>query len=163
MTNRVGRYYRVSTEEERSMSKNSTQIKAAVVREKCGPFSIETLSLEGPRRDEVLVRVVATGMCHTDMVARDKVYPVPHPRRRNRRERRRGCCQSRAWRFCRAHIPDMRTLQVLSLGKDGTLREDLPALLRRNAVGRQHCYTRRRWRESSRSLFRPIVVCDTRT
>src|SRR3977135_215715 len=62
------------------MSKNTTQIEAAVVREKGGPFSIETLSLEGPRRDEVLVKVVATGMCHTDMVARDKVYPVPQPR-----------------------------------------------------------------------------------
>ena len=61
------------------MSNTTTQIKAAVVREKGGPFSIETLSLEGPRRDEVLVKVVATGMCHTDMVARDKVYPVPHP------------------------------------------------------------------------------------
>jgi aryl-alcohol dehydrogenase len=61
------------------MSNTTTQIRAAVVREKGGPFSIETLSLEGPRRDEVLVKVVATGLCHTDMVARDKVYPVPHP------------------------------------------------------------------------------------
>jgi len=61
------------------MSKNTTQIRAAVVREKGGPFSIETLSLEGPRRDEVLVKVVATGLCHTDMVARDKGYPVPQP------------------------------------------------------------------------------------
>ena len=61
------------------MSNTTTQIRAAVVREKGGPFSIETLNLEGPRRDEVLVKVVATGMCHTDMVARDKVYPVPHP------------------------------------------------------------------------------------
>jgi aryl-alcohol dehydrogenase len=61
------------------MSKNTRQIRAAVVREKGGPFRIETLSLEGPRRDEVLVKVVATGLCHTDMVARDKVYPVPHP------------------------------------------------------------------------------------
>jgi aryl-alcohol dehydrogenase len=61
------------------MSKNTTKIRAAVVREKGGPFSIETLSLEGPRRDEVLVKVVATGLCHTDMVARDKGYPVPHP------------------------------------------------------------------------------------
>jgi len=50
-----------------------------VVREKGGPFSIETLSLEGPRRDEVLVKVVATGLCHTDLVARDQGYPVPHP------------------------------------------------------------------------------------
>ena len=54
------------------MSENTTQITAAVVREKGRPFSIETLSLEGPRRDEVLVKVVATGLCHTDMVARDK-------------------------------------------------------------------------------------------
>jgi aryl-alcohol dehydrogenase len=61
------------------MGKNTTQIKGAVVREKGGPFSIETLSLESPRRDEVLVKVVATGLCHTDMVARDKGYPVPHP------------------------------------------------------------------------------------
>jgi aryl-alcohol dehydrogenase len=54
-------------------------ITAAVVRTKNGPFSIEALSLEAPRRDEVLVRIVATGMCHTDMLARDKLYDVPHP------------------------------------------------------------------------------------
>ena len=55
------------------------EIKAAVVREKGGPFKLETLTLEEPRRDEVLVKIVAAGMCHTDMVARDKVYDVPHP------------------------------------------------------------------------------------
>ena len=55
------------------------EIRAAVVRDKGGRFSAETLTLEGPRRDEVLVKIVATGMCHTDMVARDKVYDVPHP------------------------------------------------------------------------------------
>lgn len=54
-------------------------ITAAVVRETGGPFLVETLTLEAPRRDEVLVRIVASGMCHTDMVARDKVYDVPHP------------------------------------------------------------------------------------
>ena len=59
------------------MSKNTTQIKAAVVREKGGPFRVEILTLEAPRRDEVLVKVVATGLCHTDMVARDKAYPLP--------------------------------------------------------------------------------------
>jgi len=60
-------------------STNGREIRAAVAREKGGPFNIETLTLESPRRDEVLVRVIATGMCHTDMVARDKVYDVPHP------------------------------------------------------------------------------------
>ena len=54
-------------------------IKAAVVRNKGGPFRIETLSVETPRPDEVLVRIVATGMCHTDIVIRDQVYPVPLP------------------------------------------------------------------------------------
>ncbi len=54
-------------------------VRAAVVRQKGGPFAIEQLQLEGPRADEVLVRVIATGMCHTDMVVRDQVYPVPQP------------------------------------------------------------------------------------
>ena len=55
------------------------EIKAAVVRKKGGPFQIETLSLDEPRPDEVLIRIVATGMCHTDMVARDQLYTVPLP------------------------------------------------------------------------------------
>ncbi len=55
------------------------EITGAVVRAKGGPFQIEKLTLEEPRRDEVLVRMVASGICHTDMVARDKVYDVPHP------------------------------------------------------------------------------------
>jgi aryl-alcohol dehydrogenase len=54
-------------------------IKAAVVRQKGGPFAIETLAVEEPRADEVSVRMVATGMCHTDLVIRDQVYPVPLP------------------------------------------------------------------------------------
>jgi len=55
------------------------EIKAAVVRKTGGPFQIETLVLEEPRPDEVLIRIVATGMCHTDMVARDQLYTVPMP------------------------------------------------------------------------------------
>jgi aryl-alcohol dehydrogenase len=35
--------------------------------------------LEGPREDEILVRLVATGVCHTDLIARDQLYPVPQP------------------------------------------------------------------------------------
>ncbi len=54
-------------------------IKAAIVRTKGGPFAIEALTVEEPRADEVLVRIVATGMCHTDIVIRDQVYPVPLP------------------------------------------------------------------------------------
>jgi len=55
------------------------KIKAAVVRQKGGPFQIEELTQDEPRSDEVRVRIVATGMCHTDMVARDQLYEVPLP------------------------------------------------------------------------------------
>ena len=58
---------------------SSNSVSAAVVREKGGPFIIEKLRLEEPRDDEVLVRIIATGMCHTDMVVRDQIYPVPQP------------------------------------------------------------------------------------
>ena len=55
----------------------SAQTRAAVVRGKGGPFQIETLTVDQPRDDEVLVGIVATGMCHTDIVRRDQKYPVP--------------------------------------------------------------------------------------
>lgn len=55
------------------------KIKAAVARVTGGPLSIETLELEEPRDDEILVRVVATGVCHTDVVVRDGLLPTPHP------------------------------------------------------------------------------------
>src|SRR5947208_1988174 len=44
-----------------------TAILAAVVPEKAHPFVLEELDLDEPREDEVLVRVVATGICHTDL------------------------------------------------------------------------------------------------
>ena len=56
----------------------SREITAAVVREQ-GSFALETVLLEDPRDDEILVRVVAAGLCHTDLVVRDQVYPVPLP------------------------------------------------------------------------------------
>jgi len=55
------------------------KITAAVIREKSAPFQITELELEEPRADEVLVRVVATGICHTDLVVRDQYVPVPLP------------------------------------------------------------------------------------
>jgi len=42
-------------------------IRAAVLRKRGEPLEIETLVMEGPRKDEVLVRIVATGICHTDI------------------------------------------------------------------------------------------------
>jgi aryl-alcohol dehydrogenase len=42
-------------------------IRAAVLRQRGGPLRIEAVELEGPRDDEVLVRLVASGICHTDL------------------------------------------------------------------------------------------------
>jgi aryl-alcohol dehydrogenase len=42
-------------------------IQAAVLRKKGGPLEIESVEMEGPRNDEVLVRLVASGICRTDI------------------------------------------------------------------------------------------------
>jgi len=55
------------------------KIKAAVCRAPNTPLDIETLDLEEPRDTEILVRVVATGICHTDIVVRDGLLPTPQP------------------------------------------------------------------------------------
>jgi aryl-alcohol dehydrogenase len=41
--------------------------RGAVLRKKGRPLKIESLELEGPRDDEVLVRIVASGICRTDI------------------------------------------------------------------------------------------------
>jgi aryl-alcohol dehydrogenase len=43
------------------------KIQAAVLRKKGGPLKIESIEMEGPRDDEVLVRLVASGICRTDI------------------------------------------------------------------------------------------------
>ena len=53
--------------------------RAAVLRSSEAPFRIERVNIEAPRSDEVLVRIVATGICHTDMVMRDQALPTPQP------------------------------------------------------------------------------------
>lgn len=54
------------------------KIEAAVTHAKGAPFSMEQVTLSGPGPGEVLVRVVATGVCHTDAVGRDlAVSPYP--------------------------------------------------------------------------------------
>ncbi|WP_313350318.1 NAD(P)-dependent alcohol dehydrogenase [Paracoccus sp. (in: a-proteobacteria)] len=55
------------------------KITAAVMREKGGKFSLEEIELDEPRENEVLVRMVATGICHTDTLPRDQVVPAPFP------------------------------------------------------------------------------------
>jgi aryl-alcohol dehydrogenase len=46
----------------------------------CGaPWELHEVELDEPRENEVLVRIVATGLCHTDVSVRDQHLPVPLP------------------------------------------------------------------------------------
>jgi len=55
------------------------EIKAAVVFETSGNFNIEQLEINDPNDNEVLVRIVGVGICHTDLGARDQHLPIPLP------------------------------------------------------------------------------------
>lgn len=57
----------------------AVKTRAAVVREPHGDLLIEELELDDLRPTEVRVRMVATGVCHTDAVVRDQIYPTPLP------------------------------------------------------------------------------------
>ncbi len=54
-------------------------VTAAVVRAPGDAFTLEQVSLDEPQPDEVLVRVVATGICHTDLAVQHGHIPVPLP------------------------------------------------------------------------------------
>lgn len=62
------------------MTKESNPIiaTAAMLRETGGPFRMEQIEVGPPREDEVLVRMVGVGICHTDIICRDG-FPVPLP------------------------------------------------------------------------------------
>src|SRR5579863_5345479 len=51
------------------------RIRAAVLEEFGRPLVVQDVELEGPRRGEVLVRLVACGVCHTDLYTASGVDP----------------------------------------------------------------------------------------
>lgn len=56
------------------------EITAAVAREHNHPLVIENdIELDELHANEARVRLVATGICHTDAVVRDGIYPTPLP------------------------------------------------------------------------------------
>lgn len=55
------------------------KIRALVVEAKDAPFEEQEIDLDPPGRDEVLVRVVAAGVCHTDAITRAGDMPMPFP------------------------------------------------------------------------------------
>jgi aryl-alcohol dehydrogenase len=55
-------------------------VKVAVVRQAGAPFQIESVQMDDPQAGEVLVKIVAVGICHTDMYAQSLAglaFPAP--------------------------------------------------------------------------------------
>jgi aryl-alcohol dehydrogenase len=57
----------------------TTTITAAVARVPHEALTIEELDLDDIRPNEVRVKLMASGVCHTDAIVRDQVYPTPLP------------------------------------------------------------------------------------
>lgn len=55
------------------------QATAAVLREANQPFSIEQVTIDPPRAGEILVRMRAVGICHTDMIFASGAMGSPFP------------------------------------------------------------------------------------
>ena len=53
--------------------------RAAMVRQRGSAFTFEDVEIDEPRPEEELVRIVACGVCHTDMAARDGLLGVRFP------------------------------------------------------------------------------------
>jgi len=47
--------------------------------ERSGPFRLDAVELDEPDADEVLIEIAATGICHTDLHARDGYFAMPYP------------------------------------------------------------------------------------
>lgn len=53
--------------------------RAAVCRSWESPIGVEEIEVESPRRDEVMIRLHACGVCHSDLSAATGVIPFPPP------------------------------------------------------------------------------------
>ncbi|CCA91493.1 NAD(P)-dependent alcohol dehydrogenase [Novosphingobium sp. PP1Y] len=56
-----------------------TPARAAICSGQTEPFAIADVELDALRPDELRVRIVACGICHTDLAVRDAQLPVPLP------------------------------------------------------------------------------------
>jgi aryl-alcohol dehydrogenase len=54
-------------------------ITAALVESEGAEFTLQELELDDPRPDEVVVKIEAAGICHTDLTVRDGGLPTPLP------------------------------------------------------------------------------------
>ncbi len=125
-------------------------ITAAVAREKFGAFTIETLDLTEPRPDEVLVKVVASGMCQTDLHGRDGYYNTPLPAVFGHEGAGvvaavgKGVTKFAAGRSCRHVVPLVRRLPELPAKHAVALHEELRPQDARHPRRRLHAHAKER-------------------
>ncbi len=62
-----------------SISDKGMLTQAAVVSEPGGEFTLQDVEISAPRKDEVIVQLEASGMCHADLAARAGHIPFPLP------------------------------------------------------------------------------------
>ncbi|MCC8188701.1 MAG: NAD(P)-dependent alcohol dehydrogenase [Bacteroides sp.] len=55
------------------------KIQAAVLKNPKEDFVMEEVEMEDPRSNEVVVKVIATGLCHTDVAVIEQYMPLPLP------------------------------------------------------------------------------------
>src|SRR5262247_1132253 len=53
--------------------------KAVICRELNKPVVVETITVDGPKRGEVTVKLGACGVCHSDLSATNGTIPMPPP------------------------------------------------------------------------------------
>src|SRR5258706_4154572 len=53
--------------------------RAVICRELNKPVVVETISVDGPKRGEVMVKLAACGVCHSDLSATNGTIPLPPP------------------------------------------------------------------------------------
>ena len=58
---------------------STTSAQGAVTATQGAAFELRDIIVDEPRDDEVLVRVVATGICHTDLSVQQQITPFPLP------------------------------------------------------------------------------------
>jgi Zn-dependent alcohol dehydrogenase len=103
------------------------KITAAVPRERAQPFSIEELDLDEPRDDEVLVRLVATGIWRTYLSTRDRGVG---PRPAVLGHEGAGVVEQVGWRVTRVAPGDHVVLTFLSCGTCGNCARGRPVIAR---------------------------------
>ncbi len=103
----------------------TTRTRAAVAAKPGAPFIFEDVELEAPHPDEVLVRTVACGICHTDIAARDGLFGLDFPAVFGHEGA--GIIESTGSEVARVHPGDRVVISFSSCGKCPQCNSDHPA------------------------------------